>query len=100
MIDGTVSLADAVAGATVTTLARNQQSPEGIALGPQGLFWTNTGSGTIMTMPYLGATPAILATNQSSPDSITTDVSGDVWWVNNGTAANNETDGSVVKSAP
>lgn len=99
-LDGTVVAAAAAAAAPTTVLARNQTSPEGITIGTEGVYWTDTGSGTIETDPYFGADPTILATGQASPSTIVADASGNLWWANSGTAANNYTDGSIVKSAP
>jgi hypothetical protein len=100
VLGGTVEGVLTTAGSTPFTLASGQSSPEGLAIGTQGLYWTDTGSGTIMTEPYLGATPSVLASGQASPDSIAADASGNVWWANVGTAANGYTDGTIVKSAP
>jgi hypothetical protein len=98
-VTGTVEYADASASATVIELAHDQSSPTSITLGADGFYWTDQGSGTIATDPYPGATPGVLASSQSTPDAIALDGDGNVWWANLGTAANNYTDGSIVKSA-
>ena len=61
-------------------LASNLSSPWGIAVGGGNVYWTNSGDGTVMTLPAIGgATPTTLATTQSTPMSIALDAAHAYW---------------------
>jgi hypothetical protein len=65
-------------------LASNLSSPWGIAVGGGSVYWTNSGDGTVMTLPATGGgTPTALATAQSTPRSIALDAAN-AYWVDSG----------------
>jgi hypothetical protein len=63
-----------------TALASNLSSPWGIAVGGGNVYWTNSGDGTVMTLPAMGGgAPTTLATAQSTPMSIALDAANAYW---------------------
>jgi hypothetical protein len=83
----------------VFEVATNQSSPWGILLGADGLYWTNSGSGTVMKLVFIGTTPATLAVGQNAPAALTGDATAgaNLFWANDGTTG---ADGTIVSSKP
>jgi hypothetical protein len=93
----------ALQGRSVTTLASFQDSPWGIAIDQNNVYWTNEGrldqsyaSPAVLSVPLSGGTPVTLATGQSDYRGIAVDATH-VYWVTAGTAGNNYTDGTVMR---
>ncbi len=64
-----------------TTLASSLSAPWGLAISGSNVYWTNSGDGTVMTVPAVGGvTPTTLATNQGTPLGIAVD-GVDAYWV-------------------
>src|ERR1700682_157325 len=82
------------AGGTPTSIASGQNSPAGIAVDANNIYWTNNLDGTVMKVPIAGRTPTIIASGQSFPFGIAIDDTY-VYWTNNGTNA-----GGTVMKAP
>ena len=74
------------------TLASSLSKPWGIALSATHVYWTNTGDGTVMTVPIAGGVAAtVLASGQSNPMSIAVDATNVYWAATGG--------GTVMKCA-
>jgi cysteine-rich repeat protein len=69
---------------TLTTLASGQSYPISIAVDATSVYWTNSGSGTVMKVPISGGTPIVLASSQSYPLSIVVDATN-AYWASSGT---------------
>jgi hypothetical protein len=75
-------------GSTPIELASGQLNPAGIAVSADDVYWTNSGDGTVRTLPRSGGSPIVVAEGQSKPKAIAADANA-VAWINEG-------DGSVV----
>ena len=92
-----------LAGGTVATLASEQYTAWGLAVGADRVYWTNTGSsaannlGGVMSVSIDGGDPATLASGLVRPFGITVGSAG-VYWVTQGswTAVNGM--GSVYRA--
>jgi len=71
--------------------ATRQVSPAGIAADASGVYWANSGGGTVMRAPLDGGPPETLAIDQQTPTYLATDDKA-VYWVNTGS-------GTVMKLA-
>lgn len=101
---GSVVMADRLDPMPVS-IADTQDSPKELALDLVGdiaaaIFWTNYGSGEIVTAsitgsPAIAGTPAVLFPGQASPIGIVVD-GADVYWTNSGTVGGQ--DGTVMKA--
>lgn len=87
------------AGSASFEVAIDQSSPVGILLGNDGLYWANSGAGTIMKVVNVGTTPATLTSGQNAPLNLTGDSSlaASLYWTNEGTTGS---DGSIASSSP
>jgi DNA-binding beta-propeller fold protein YncE len=79
-------------GGTPTTLASGQGYPDGIAVDGTSVYWTNSGSGTVMKVPTSGGTPTTLASGQGYPEGIVLDTASAYW--------TNVSSGTVMKLTP
>jgi len=100
----TNNVGNAVEAADLTTpgtfeVAINQSSPFGIMIGADGLYWTNSGAGTVSKVVFIGTSPATLTSGQNTPGGITGDATtgADLFWCNSGTTGS---DGSIGTSTP
>jgi hypothetical protein len=98
MVGNSIQAVDATANQTFE-VATNQSSPWGILLGADGLYWTNSGAGTVMKLVVIGTTPATLAVGQSAPAALTGDATAgaNLFWANDGTTG---ADGTIATSKP
>jgi sugar lactone lactonase YvrE len=78
-------------GNKLETFVSGQVSPTGIAADASGVYWANSGDGTVMRAPFEGGTAQTLAINQEIPTHVATDEKA-VYWVNEGS-------GTVMKVA-
>ncbi len=63
------------------TLASSLATPWGVAIAGTSVYWTNSGDGTVMTLPVAGGvTPTTLANGQGTPLGIALDAA-DAYWV-------------------
>jgi hypothetical protein len=85
-------------GGAPTTLAAGQDAPQGIVTDGVNVYWT-TSDGTVMKVGETGGASIVLASGQANPYWIAVD-STSVYWTNQGTAANEYKDGSVMKITP
>ncbi len=87
------------AGSTPFEVAIGQNSPWGVLLGADGLYWANSGAGTINKVVFIGTTPGTLTTGQNTPANLTGDAASgaELFWTNEGTTGS---DGSIADSAP
>jgi hypothetical protein len=74
------------AGECLVTLASGQGAPFQVAVDAINVYWTDTGSGTIMSVPLAGGLPITLASGQHAPRGIAVDASNVYWadWWNPG----------------
>jgi hypothetical protein len=100
LVGNTVEAVNATtAGSVPFEVAIGQNSPWGILLGADGLYWANSGAGTIMKVVFIGTTPATLTSGQNTPANLTGDgtTGAALFWSNEGTTGS---DGSIATSAP
>jgi hypothetical protein len=68
-------------------------SPDGIAVGPQGVYWTDASAGTVMRCPLNGSCqPTLIAAGEADPKDIGLD-STNVYWISRSSL-------SIVKECP
>jgi hypothetical protein len=85
-------------GAAVT-IASGLDYPNGIALDADNVYWSNRGSGTIVSLAKTagaGTAPTTLVADQRAPGSLTTDGTN-VYWVNEGSSSVQS--GAIIKLA-
>jgi hypothetical protein len=80
------------------SLVSGLHDPTGIAVDATNLYVADTAAGTVTKAALSGDAPSPLASGQAYPYAIAVD-SMSVYWANEGTLANNYTDGSIVKIA-
>jgi sugar lactone lactonase YvrE len=82
-------------GSPVTTISASTDANE-LATGASGVYWTGGATSDAIVHAPLGSTTATtLLSGQSTPWGIAVDTTT-IYWSNQGTSANNYTDGSVV----
>jgi hypothetical protein len=70
-------------GGTPSAVASSLDTPWGLAVDSQNVYWTDSTAGTVESVPLDGGVPAVLAMNQDHPTVITTDGTN-LSWLNEG----------------
>ena len=75
------------------TLATDLAIPQGLAIGPDGVYVTLSGGNSVVRIPKDGGTPAVVSNDTQSPWGIAVAIDGDkttrvIWGENRGTSSN------------
>jgi hypothetical protein len=84
-------------GGGAVALATGLAGPTGIAVNATTVFWTDTGSGLVMSVPIAGGAAVTIATNQTAPFAIAAD-SSSVYWNNQDTTSTFTGNGTIMKA--
>jgi hypothetical protein len=84
-------------GGTPTTLYTGTGCTGDIAVDATYVYWTDFQADTVLKLPIAGGPVSTIASGQAGPWAIAVDATA-VYWSNEGTAANNYTDGTILKS--
>jgi hypothetical protein len=75
-----VAPTSATCSSNVTVIASGQDSPSGIALDANNVYWpNNANAGAVMWMPKSGGTPAAFAADQANPVAVAVDATSVYW---------------------
>jgi hypothetical protein len=67
------------------TLASDQDTPSGVAVDDEQVYWTTAGSGLILSMPKAGGDVTTLASGQTKPYAVAVNATGVYWTSADGT---------------
>ncbi len=73
--------------ATAAPLADNQALPSGLAVYQNNIYWANTASGEILSVPRTGGNPTPIVSNLRRPWAVAVDASGVYWTTEEGTVS-------------
>ena len=86
------------AGQCQNTIVSGPSNPYSIALDANNVYFTDLQAGAVLMAARGGGAPVPIASGQSLPFVIAVDATS-VYWANQGTAANNFSDGTIMKVA-
>lgn len=76
-----------VSGSNRATIASGLAAPIGVGVGPAGLYWTNSGDGTLWSSPLDGGAAVQMGSNLGSPGFLKLDAQRVYWASGNGVGA-------------
>ena len=85
------------AGQCQNTIVSGPSNPYSIALDANNVYFTDLQAGAVLMAARGGGAPVPIASGQSLPFVIAVDATS-VYWANQGTAANNFSDGTIMKA--
>jgi hypothetical protein len=84
-----------IGGSTSASVLASSPSPQDIVVDSSGVYWIDSGS-AVMMAPLAGGAATTIAQGQDNAVALATN-STSVFWVNEGTPANNYVDGAVMR---
>jgi hypothetical protein len=76
-----------IAGGTVITIARDQATPKGLALGSSTIYWANSDDGSVMSASLDGSAITTVAMGQGVPVGVAVDDDAVYWAIEGGSLA-------------